>query len=230
MAFPPSVCDVRCLHLTCAPRLGDHPAPAPSPASLIQQVETLMWASTSRHSCSGLGLCGVTYTMSWVRASTKLFCCQAQLCAVLCSVGWKVCAVHALIINTYIKIDVRAPHVPQTFEHKSDCLQAMHLENAHPSEVSEKYPSKPSKAAVGLGWEAKWRQNLLSDCLALTLLWYNLSCTYIIFCTCKYLLHLGLFQFPAGFITGKYWQRLVAFSSFPKHSWQILIKKTTDYT
>lgn len=85
--------------------------------------------------CSGLGLCRVTYTMSWVRTSTKLFCCQAQLWAVLCSVGWKVCAVHALIINTYIKIDLRAPRVPQTFEHKSDCPRAMHLANAHPSEV-----------------------------------------------------------------------------------------------
>lgn len=42
MAFPSPVCDVRCLHFTPAPRLGPHPVPAPSPGSLIQQVETLM--------------------------------------------------------------------------------------------------------------------------------------------------------------------------------------------
>lgn len=65
----------------------------------------------------------------------SFFCCQAELWAVLCSVGWEACAVHALIINTYIKIDLLAPRVRQTFEHKSDCSQAMHLANAPPSEV-----------------------------------------------------------------------------------------------
>lgn len=94
--------------------------------------------------------------------------------------------------------------------------------------MSKKLPSKLSKAAVCLGWEAKWRQNLPADCLLLSLLWYNLSCTYIILCTCKYFPHLGPFQFPAGFTTGKYWQRLVAFSSFSKLSWHFFIKKTAE--
>lgn len=56
MAFPSPVCDVRYLHFTPAPRPGPHPVRAPSPGSLIQQVETLMWASTSRHLLLRFGL------------------------------------------------------------------------------------------------------------------------------------------------------------------------------
>lgn len=90
----------------------------------IQACAARVWACVGwLTQCLGLG------------PPQSFFCCQAQLWAVLCSVGWKVCAVHALIINTYIKIDLRAPRVPQTFEHKSDCPRAMHLANAHPSEV-----------------------------------------------------------------------------------------------
>lgn len=79
----------------------------------------------------------------------------------------------------------------------------------------------------GWGGQVKAKPSLWLP--VLSLLWCNLSCTYIILCTCKYLPHFSLFQFPAGFTMGKYWQSLVAFSSFPKLSWQIFIKKTTDY-
>lgn len=183
--------------------------------------------------CSGLGLCRVTYTMSQVRTCTKLFLLsgRALSCFVCCRLRSLCCALRALIINTHIKIHQRAPRVPQTFEHESDCPQAMHLANAHPSEVWARN-NLQSYQRLLFAWLGRPSGGKTFPLTTLYSLYFDIISAALI----SSFAHTNTFPTSVSFnlqlvsLREKYWQKLVAFSSFPKLSWQIFIKKTTDYT